>query len=176
MYFVFTAWKIAMCTRPLVHNSNYHTKEQICEGVTKIRQSDTTDFTGVRSVLFIRWAQLAAKLISLCNIVLQVFPFHWNGTYSNLNYSNGTVYAVSNAISNTVHPLWHKGSSLQHFTYNYLADSVTKKKRALCFHNIGVHNTGLFRFVIFKPFHALFMEFYINVILLESNPLLYSGF
>jgi hypothetical protein len=56
MYFVFTAWKTAMCTGPLVHYTNYHIKGQICEGLTKIRQSDTTDFTVCRSALFIRWA------------------------------------------------------------------------------------------------------------------------
>jgi hypothetical protein len=81
MYFVFTVWKTGMCTLSLVHYTNYHIKGQILEGVTKIRQSDTTDFTVRRSALFIRWAQPAAILISLCNIVLpQVFAIHLNGT------------------------------------------------------------------------------------------------
>ena len=38
-------------TGPLVHYTNYHIKGQICEGVTKIRQSDTTDFTVCPSAL-----------------------------------------------------------------------------------------------------------------------------
>ena len=81
------------CMQKLVHYMNYHIKGQICEGVTQIRQSDTTDFTVCHSALFIRWAQLVAELISLCNTVLpQVFPFHLNGTYSNLYYSYGRVY------------------------------------------------------------------------------------
>jgi hypothetical protein len=51
--------------------------------------------------------------------------------------------------------------------HNYLAESVTY---------IGVHNTGLLRFVTFKPLHTLFMEVCTNIVLLESIPLLYGGF